>query len=166
MNIEIENKINKKRIISIIVLSIIILLFVLFTALMIVFVNKEQLLKFEIVGSIVDILLIIPIIYYSTIVIPTNKSYKKYVELMNKQNPNTLFGKVISISNDLTILVPGVKAYEVEILVEQQYKKIFLVDVFKKDYLKINESYRFQIISNFILEATKWKQYYWTLKNI
>ena len=155
MNIEIENKINKKRIISIIVLSIIILLFVLFTILMIVFVNKEQLLKFEIVGSIVDILLIIPIIYYSTIVIPTNKSYKKYVELMNKQNPNTLFGKVISISNDLTILVPGVKAYEVEILVEQQYKKIFLVDVFKKDYLKINESYRFQIVSNFILEATK-----------
>lgn len=166
MNIEIENKINRKRIISIIVLSIIILLFVLFTALMIVFVNKEQLLKFEIVGSIVDILLIIPIIYYSTIVIPTNKSYKKYVELMNKQNPNTLFGKVISISNDLTILVPGVKAYEVEILVEQQYKKIFLVDVFKKDYLKINESYRFQIVSDFILEATKWKQYYWTLKNI
>ena len=74
---------------------------------------------------------------------------------MNKQNPNTLFGKVISISNDLTILVPGVKAYEVEILVEQQYKKIFLVDVFKKDYLKINESYRFQIVSNFIFEATK-----------
>ena len=160
MNIEIENKINRKRIISIIVLSIIILLFILFTALMIVFVNKEQLLKFEIAGSIVDILLIIPIIYYSTIVIPTNKSYKKYVELMNKQNPNELFGKVISISNDLTILVPGVKAYEVEILVEQQYKKIFLVDVFKKDYLKINESYRFQIISNFILEATKWKRYY------
>ena len=160
MNIEIENKINKKRIISIIVLSIIIFLFVLFTALMIVFVNKEQLLMFEIVGSIVDILLIIPIIYYSTIVIPTNKSYKKYVELMNKQNPNALFGKVISISNDLTILVPGVKAYEVEILVEQQYKKIFLVDVFKKDYLKINESYRFQIVSNFILEATKWKRYY------
>lgn len=155
MNIEIENKINRKRIISIIVLSIIILLFVLFTTLMIIFVNKEQLLKFEIVGSIVDILLIIPIIYYSTIVIPTNKSYKKYVELMNKQNPNEVFGKVISISNDLTILVPGVKAYEVEILVEQQYKKIFLVDVFKKDYLKINESYRFQIISNFILEATK-----------
>lgn len=155
MNIEIENKINRKRIISIIVLSIIILLFVLFTALMIVFVNKEQLLKFEIVGSIVDILLIIPIIYYSTIVIPTNKSYKKYVELMNKQNPNTMFGKVISISNDLTILVPGVKAYEVEILVEQQYKKIFLVDVFKKDYLKINESYHFQIVSDFILEATK-----------
>lgn len=166
MNIEIENKINRKRIISIIVLSIIILLFVLFTTLMIVFVNKEQLLKFEIVGSIVDILLIIPIIYYSTIVIPTNKSYKKYVELMNKQNPNTLFGKVISISNDLTILVPGVKAYEVEILVEQQYKKIFLVDVFKKDYLKINESYHFQIVSDFILEATKWKRYYWTLKNI
>lgn len=160
MNIEIENKINRKRIISIIVLSIIILLFVLFTTLMIIFVNKEQLLKFEIVGSIVDILLIIPIIYYSTIVIPTNKSYKKYVELMNKQNPNEVFGKVISISNDLTILVPGVKAYEVEILVEQQYKKIFLVDVFKKDYLKINESYRFQIISNFILEATKWKRYY------
>ena len=155
MNIEIENKINKKRIISIIVLSIIILLFVLFTALMIVFVNKEQLLKFEIVGSIVDILLIIPIIYYSTIVIPTNKSYKKYVELMNKQNPNEVFGKVISISNDLTVLVPGVKAYEVEILVEQQYKKIFLVDVFKKNYLKINESYRFQIVSDFILEATK-----------
>ncbi len=155
MNIEIENKINKKRIISIIVLSIIILLFVLFTALMIIFVSKEQLLKFEIVGSIVDILLIIPIIYYSTIVIPTNKSYKKYVELMNKQNPNEVFGKVISISNDLTILVPGVKAYEVEILVEQQYKKIFLVDVFKKDYLKINESYRFQIVSNFIFEATK-----------
>ena len=47
MNIEIENKINKKRIISIIVLSIIILLFVLFTALMIVFVNKEQLLLFD-----------------------------------------------------------------------------------------------------------------------
>ena len=160
MNIEIENKINRKRIISIIVLSIIILLFVLFTALMIIFVNKEQLLKFEIVGSIVDILLIIPIIYYSTIVIPTNKSYKKYVELMNKQNPNEVFGKVISISNDLTILVPGVKAYEVEILVEQQYKKIFLVDVFKKDYLKINESYRFQIVSDFILEATKWKRYY------
>lgn len=160
MNIEIENKINRKRIISIIALSIIILLFVLFIALMIVFVNKEQLLKFEIVGSIVDILLIIPIIYYSTIVIPTNKSYKKYVELMNKQNPNEVFGKVISISNDLTILVPGVKAYEVEILVEQQYKKIFLVDVFKKDYLKINESYRFQIISDFILEATKWKRYY------
>lgn len=160
MNIEIENKINKKRIISIIVLSIIILLFVLFTTLMIVFVNKEQLLKFEIVGSIVDILLIIPIIYYSTIVIPTNKSYKKYVELMNKQNPNELFGKVISISNDLTILVPGVKAYEVEILVEQQYKKIFLVDVFKKDYLKINESYHFQIVSDFILEANKWKRYY------
>lgn len=155
MNIEIENKINRKRIISIIVLSIMILLFVLFTALMIVFVSKEQLLKFEIVGSIVDILLIIPIIYYSTIVIPTNKSYKKYVELMNKQNPNTLFGKVISISNDLTILVPGVKAYEVEILVEQQYKKIFLVDVFKKDYLKINESYHFQIVSDFILEANK-----------
>ena len=155
MNIEIESKINRKRIISIIVLSIIILLFVLFTALMIVFVSKEQLLKFEIVGSIVDILLIIPIIYYSTIVIPTNKSYKKYVELMNKQNPNALFGKVISISNDLTILVPGVKAYEVEILVEQQYKKIFLVDVFKKDYLKINESYRFQIVSNFIFEASK-----------
>lgn len=155
MNIEIENKINKKRIISIIVLSIIILLFVLFTTLMIIFVNKEQLLKFEIVGSIVDILLIIPIIYYSTIVIPTNKSYKKYAELMNKQNPNTMFGKVISISNDLTVLVPGVKAYEVEILVEQQYKKIFLVDVFKKDYLKINESYRFQIVSNFIFEATK-----------
>lgn len=155
MNIEIENKINRKRIISIIVLSIIIFLFVLFTTLMIIFVNKEQLLKFEIVGSIVDILLIIPIIYYSTIVIPTNKSYKKYVELMNKQNPNTMFGKVISISNDLTILVPGVKAYEIEILVEQQYKKIFLVDVFKKDYLKINESYRFQIISNFILEASK-----------
>ena len=155
MNIEIENKINRKRIISIIVLSIIIFLFVLFNVLMIVFVSKEQLLKFEIVGSIVDILLIIPIIYYSTIVIPTNKSYKKYVELMNKQNPNTMFGKVISISSDLTILVPGVKAYEVEILVEQQYKKIFLVDVFKKDYLKINESYRFQIISNFILEATK-----------
>ena len=155
MNIEIENKINRKRIISIIVLSIIILLFVLFTALMIIFVSKEQLLKFEIVGSIVDILLIIPIIYYSTIVIPTNKSYKKYVELMNKQNPNEVFGKVISISNDLTILVPGVKAYEVEILVEQQYKKIFLVDVFKKDYLKINESYRFQIVSNFIFEATK-----------
>ena len=166
MNIEIENKINRKRIISIIVLSIIILLFVLFTALMIVFVSKEQLLKFEIVGSIVDILLIIPIIYYSTIVIPTNKSYKKYVELMNKQNPNTLFGKVISISNDLTILVPGVKAYEVEILVEQQYKKIFLVDVFKKDYLKINESYHFQIVSDFVLEASKWKRYYWTLKNI
>ena len=160
MNIEIENKINRKRIISIIVLSIIILLFVLFTTLMIVFVNKEQLLKFEIVGSIVDILLIIPIIYYSTIVIPTNKSYKKYVELMNTQNPNALFGKVISISNDLTILVPGVKAYEVEILVEQQYKKIFLVDVFKKDYLKINESYHFQIVSDFILEATKWKRYY------
>ena len=155
MNIEIENKINRQRIISIIVLSIIIFLFVLFTALMIVFVSKEQLLKFEIVGSIVDILLIIPIIYYSTIVIPTNKSYKKYVELMNKQNPNEVFGKVISISNDLTILVPGVKAYEVEILVEQQYKKIFLVDVFKKDYLKINESYRFQIVSDFILEATK-----------
>ncbi|MDD7316448.1 MAG: hypothetical protein PUG55_03340 [Bacillales bacterium] len=155
MNIEIENKINRKRIISIIVLSMLVFLFVLFTILMIVFVNKEQLLKFEIVGSIVDILLIIPIIYYSTIVIPTNKSYKKYVELMNKQNPNEVFGKVISISNDLTILVPGVKAYEVEILVEQQYKKIFLVDVFKKDYLKINESYRFQIISNFILEATK-----------
>ncbi len=155
MNIEIENKINRKRIISIIVLSMLVFLFVLFTALMIVFVNKEQLLKFEIVGSIVDILLIIPIIYYSTIVIPTNKSYKKYVELMNKQNPNELFGKVISISNDLTILVPGVKAYEVEILVEQQYKKIFLVDVFKKDYLKINESYRFQIVSNFIFEATK-----------
>lgn len=155
MNIEIENKIYRKRIISIIVLSIIIFLFVLFTALMIVFVNKEQLLKFEIVGSIVDILLIIPIIYYSTIVIPTNKSYKKYVELMNKQNPNELFGKVISISNDLTILVPGVKAYEVEILVEQQYKKIFLVDVFKKDYLKINESYHFQIVSDFILEANK-----------
>ena len=58
---------------------------------------------------------------------------------MNKQNPNEVFGKVISISNDLTVLVPGVKAYEVEILVEQQYKKIFLVDVFKKDYLKINE---------------------------
>lgn len=166
MNIEIENKINKKRIISIIVLSIIILLFVLFTALMIIFVNKEQLLKFEIVGSIVDILLIISIIYYSTIVIPTNKSYKKYVELMNKQNPNTMFGKVISISNDLTILVPGVKAYEVEILVEQQYKKIFLVDVFKKDYLKINESYHFQIVSDFVLEASKWKRYYWTLKNI
>lgn len=160
MNIEIESKINRKRIISIIVLSIIIFLFVLFTALMIVFVSKEQLLKFEIVGSIVDILLIIPIIYYSTIVIPTNKSYKKYVELMNKQNPNEVFGKVISISNDLTILVPGVKAYEVEILVEQQYKKIFLVDVFKKDYLKINESYRFQIVSDFILEATKWKRYY------
>lgn len=160
MNIEIENKINRKRIISIIVLSIIIFLFVLFTALMIVFVNKEQLLKFEIVGSIVDILLIIPIIYYSTIVIPTNKSYKKYVELMNKQNPNEVFGKVISISNDLTILVPGVKAYEVEILVEQQYKKIFLVDVFKKDYLKINESYHFQIVSDFILEANKWKRYY------
>lgn len=155
MNIEIENKINRKRIISIIVLSIIIFLFVLFNVLMIVFVSKEQLLKFEIVGSIVDIFLIIPIIYYSTIVIPTNKSYKKYVELMNKQNPNTLFGKVISISNDLTILVPGVKAYEVEILVEQQYKKIFLVDVFKKDYLKINESYHFQIVSDFILEATK-----------
>lgn len=155
MNIEIENKIYRKRIISIIVLSIIIFLFVLFTALMIVFVNKEQLLMFEIVGSIVDILLIIPIIYYSTIVIPTNKSYKKYVELMNKQNPNELFGKVISISNDLTILVPGVKAYEVEILVEQQYKKIFLVDVFKKDYLKINESYHFQIVSDFILEANK-----------
>ena len=155
MNIEIENKINKKRIISIIVLSMLVFLFVLFTALMIVFVNKEQLLKFEIVGSIVDILLIIPIIYYSTIVIPTNKSYKKYVELMNKQNPNEVFGIVISISNDLTILVPGVKAYEVEILVEQQYKKIFLVDVFKKDYLKINESYHFQIVSNFILEATK-----------
>lgn len=160
MNIEIENKLNKKRIISIIVLSMLVFLFVLFTALMIVFVNKEQLLKFEIVGSIVDILLIIPIIYYSTIVIPTNKSYKKYVELMNKQNPNTMFGKVISISNDLTILVPGVKAYEVEILVEQQYKKIFLVDVFKKDYLKINESYHFQIVSNFILEASKWKRYY------
>lgn len=160
MNIEIENKIYRKRIISIIVLSIIIFLFVLFTALMIVFVNKEQLLMFEIVGSIVDILLIIPIIYYSTIVIPTNKSYKKYVELMNKQNPNELFGKVISISNDLTILVPGVKAYEVEILVEQQYKKIFLVDVFKKDYLKINESYHFQIVSDFILEANKWKRYY------
>ena len=155
MNIEIENKINRKRIISIIVLSIIIFLFVLFTTLMIVFVNKEQLLKFEIVGSIVDILLIIPIIYYSTIVIPTNKSYKKYVELMNKQNPNEVFGKVISISNDLTILVPGVKAYEIEILVEQQYKKIFLVDVFDKDYLKINESYHFQIVSDFILEATK-----------
>ena len=74
---------------------------------------------------------------------------------MNKQNPNEVFGKVISISNDLTVLVPGVKAYEVEILVEQQYKKIFLVDVFKKDYLKINESYRFQIVSDFILEATK-----------
>ena len=160
MNIEIENKINRKRIISIIVLSIIIFLFVLFNVLMIVFVSKEQLLKFEIVGSIVDIFLIIPIIYYSTIVIPTNKSYKKYVELMNKQNPNTLFGKVISISNDLTILVPGVKAYEVEILVEQQYKKIFLVDVFDKDYLKINESYHFQIVSDFILEATKWKRYY------
>ena len=160
MNIEIENKINRKRIISIIVLSIIILLFVLFTALMIAFVNKEQLLMFEIVGSIVDILLIIPIIYYSTIVIPINKSYKKYVELMNKQNPNEVFGKVISISNDLTILVPGVKAYEVEILVEQQYKKIFLVDVFKKDYLKINESYHFQIVSDFILEANKWKRYY------
>lgn len=160
MNIEIENKINRKRIISIIVLSIIIFLFVLFTALMIVFVNKEQLLKFEIIGSIVDILLIIPIIYYSTIVIPTNKSYKKYAELMNKQNSNEVFGKVISISNDLTVLVPGVKAYEVEILVEQQYKKIFLVDVFKKDYLKINESYRFQIVSNFIFEATKWKRYY------
>lgn len=155
MNIEIENKINRKRIISIIVLSMLVFLFVLFTALMIIFVNKEQLLKFEIVGSIVDILLIIPIIYYSTIIIPTNKSYKKYVELMNKQNPNEVFGKVISISNDLTILVPGVKAYEVEILVEQQYKKIFLVDVFKKDYLKINESYRFQIVSDFILEATK-----------
>ena len=155
MNIEIENKLNKKRIISIIVLSMLVFLFVLFTALMIVFVSKEQLLKFEIVGSIVDILLIIPIIYYSTIIIPTNKSYKKYVELMNKQNPNEVFGKVISISNDLTILVPGVKAYEVEILVEQQYKKIFLVDVFKKDYLKINESYRFQIVSNFIFEATK-----------
>ena len=160
MNIEIENKIYRKRIISIIVLSIIIFLFVLFTALMIVFVNKEQLLMFEIVGSIVDILLITPLIYYSTIVIPTNKSYKKYVELMNKQNPNELFGKVISISNDLTILVPGVKAYEVEILVEQQYKKIFLVDVFKKDYLKINESYHFQIVSDFILEANKWKRYY------
>ena len=119
------------------------------------YINKEQLLEFEIVGSIVDILLIIPIIYYSTIVIPTNKSYKKYVELMNKQNPNEVFGKVISISNDLTILVPGVKAYEVEILVEQQYKKIFLADVFDKDYLKINESYRFQIVSNFIFEATK-----------
>ncbi len=155
MNIEIENKINRKRIISIIVLSMLVFLFILFTALMIIFVNKEQLLKFEIVGSIVDILLIIPIIYYSTIVIPTNKSYKKYAELTNKQSPNTMFGKVISISNDLTILVPGVKAYEVEILVEQQYKKIFLVDIFKKDYLKINESYRFQIVSDFILEASK-----------
>ena len=45
MNIEIENKINRKRIISIIVLSIIILLFVLFTTLMIIFVNKENVNK-------------------------------------------------------------------------------------------------------------------------
>ena len=42
MNIEIENKINKKRIISIIVLPIIIVLFVLFTAFKTVFGSKEE----------------------------------------------------------------------------------------------------------------------------
>ena len=141
-------KTNNKSKIAIIAISV---LFVLYTALIIIFSKYEMKLLFKILLIVGDSLIICGLIFVITyFFIPSKKMIKHFESVMGK-SPTFIEGKVEEISKKPLSLASSIRVYQIRVkTLENDTKVLYFLDIFEIEDDILNTNIRFETVNNFI----------------